>query len=432
MLIKRSPSPFLYDGDAISSETEQEDEALARCLQKQFDTDCQLQLQQEQKDALLAQELSQSVDEEEDLVFLSSRPAPAAPAAPERSSQKSVDLSDKWQRLEILRAKFDAVQDRKWKYIRPSESKSNVICLDSSSSSESTPASSRSFSNVNMSHSASASSLTESNQASINAALGQHGAARGRENQDPGETSEIEITYVKPPVPSSNSTFKPFTPYQPPQWSPFLPQQLPQIIPTFKGQLKHETPPTYTQNLAQMIADRNALYKTEEILGKSNQQPTNPYSWSKMHEAGPSKASFHPASLLPQVDPDELGYERPLNDMEQKEALKQLLSNAVGAHDITPKDKRMETPADLRIQLLEHQKLGLEWMLKMERGSNRGGILADDMGLGKTIQSISTILSNPSEDRRCKATLVIAPTSLVLQVCQHILIHSGNKKSRIV
>ena len=69
----------------------------------------------------------------------------------------------------------------------------------------------------------------------------------------------------------------------------------------------------------------------------------------------------------------------------------------------------------------------------MEKGTNKGGILADDMGttyfyviskylqlirkgLGKTIQSIATILSHPPKDRSAKATLIVAPTSLVLQV----------------
>jgi SNF2 family DNA or RNA helicase len=125
--------------------------------------------------------------------------------------------------------------------------------------------------------------------------------------------------------------------------------------------------------------------------------------------------------------------ERPLTETEQRDALRQLLSNAVGAHKVTPPHLRISTPPDLLIPLLEHQKLGVEWMLKMEKSTNRGGILADDMGnvfyffceigwlmgnlgLGKTIQSIATMLVNPPEDRSARATLIVAPTSLVLQV----------------
>lgn len=124
-------------------------------------------------------------------------------------------------------------------------------------------------------------------------------------------------------------------------------------------------------------------------------------------------------------------YERPFSNVEQKEALKNLLSNAVGADEITPKEKRLDTPAGLKITLLEHQKLGLEWMLKMENGSNKGGILADDMGLGKTIQSISIILQNPSNISKIRPTLIIAPTSLILQWKQEILDRVFEDKLRI-
>ncbi|KAI9101632.1 SNF2 family N-terminal domain-containing protein [Phlyctochytrium arcticum] len=57
-------------------------------------------------------------------------------------------------------------------------------------------------------------------------------------------------------------------------------------------------------------------------------------------------------------------------------------------------------------------------MLKMENGTNAGGILADDMGLGKTIQSIATILSNRGADPR--PTLIIAPVSLLFQWQQEL------------
>ncbi|KAJ3187887.1 hypothetical protein HDU85_006280 [Gaertneriomyces sp. JEL0708] len=103
-----------------------------------------------------------------------------------------------------------------------------------------------------------------------------------------------------------------------------------------------------------------------------------------------------------------------LTDPEIQEQLKSLLENVQHNGDLTPPERRLKTPSQFKtLQLLEHQKLGLEWMLKMERGSNKGGILADDMGLGKTVQSIAVMVSNRPSVR--KPTLIVAPVSLILQ-----------------
>ncbi|KAK3845402.1 MAG: SNF2 family N-terminal domain-containing protein [Linnemannia gamsii] len=72
------------------------------------------------------------------------------------------------------------------------------------------------------------------------------------------------------------------------------------------------------------------------------------------------------------------------------------------------------------IALLEHQKIGLTWLTKMEEGTNRGGILGDDMGLGKTIQSIALIVSRPAEPIDDPATLIVAPVALMYQWAEEI------------
>ncbi|GAN10077.1 ATP-dependent DNA helicase [Mucor ambiguus] len=128
-------------------------------------------------------------------------------------------------------------------------------------------------------------------------------------------------------------------------------------------------------------------------------------------------------------------YPRPLNAQETERELRELLENIISDEPPPPKD-RTGTPDGLSITLLEHQKIGLQWMTKMENSNNRGGILADDMGLGKTIQAMATIVQNPCTDYasvdhgeiqprgdshlgqgelKIKATLIVCPVSLMDQ-----------------
>ncbi|KJA22647.1 hypothetical protein HYPSUDRAFT_87246 [Hypholoma sublateritium FD-334 SS-4] len=79
------------------------------------------------------------------------------------------------------------------------------------------------------------------------------------------------------------------------------------------------------------------------------------------------------------------------------------------------KDNRDLLPG-LEVRLLNHQAIGVAWMLEKERSSDRGGILADDMGLGKTVQMIATMAVNmPAHDDECRTTLVVVPAALLQQ-----------------
>jgi SNF2 family DNA or RNA helicase len=126
-------------------------------------------------------------------------------------------------------------------------------------------------------------------------------------------------------------------------------------------------------------------------------------------------------------------------DKDQTIHLEKLIQD-ISSTSIDNTKTRMSTPDQLNVTLLEHQKIGLEWMIKSEK-TNRGGILADDMGLGKTIQSIALILSNPSRGITSGTTLIVAPLSLLFQWQKEIqskvytdlkiLMYHGSGRSRI-
>lgn len=69
-------------------------------------------------------------------------------------------------------------------------------------------------------------------------------------------------------------------------------------------------------------------------------------------------------------------------------------------------------PQGLKTSLRDYQQEGLNW-LQYLRETKFGGVLADDMGLGKTIQTLAHMQSEKEHGRLLKASLIVAPTSLV-------------------
>ena len=72
-----------------------------------------------------------------------------------------------------------------------------------------------------------------------------------------------------------------------------------------------------------------------------------------------------------------------------------------------------ELPDELNETLRDYQKVGHKWLRVLDK-YEFGGILADDMGLGKTIQILSVLLATKKEEKRSRASLVVAPSSLTL------------------
>lgn len=63
-------------------------------------------------------------------------------------------------------------------------------------------------------------------------------------------------------------------------------------------------------------------------------------------------------------------------------------------------------------QFMEHQRIGVRWMLDKER-EGTGGLLCDDMGLGKTIQLAGLIKNQPRTVKQ--STLIVAPVAVLEQ-----------------
>lgn len=103
------------------------------------------------------------------------------------------------------------------------------------------------------------------------------------------------------------------------------------------------------------------------------------------------------------------------------EELRKLMEN-IQPDDTDKLANEQDVPIEgLTIKLKPYQFAGLEWLQKMEDGSNKGGILADDMGLGKTVQAISLLVTRRSEDPVNKTTLILAPVALLRQWEQEIM-----------
>ncbi|KAJ1656085.1 hypothetical protein IWQ61_004281 [Dispira simplex] len=111
---------------------------------------------------------------------------------------------------------------------------------------------------------------------------------------------------------------------------------------------------------------------------------------------GAAQAAALSSTMVPPVFGDSY---LPLPSQRTSEDVQHLVNSV--QFDASLAQNQVEIPSDLEVDLLEHQKKGLSWMVNMEESRLRGGILADDMGLGKTIQSIALMLARPPKPDSC-------------------------------
>ncbi|RVD86785.1 uncharacterized protein DFL_005043 [Arthrobotrys flagrans] len=115
------------------------------------------------------------------------------------------------------------------------------------------------------------------------------------------------------------------------------------------------------------------------------------------------------------VDPNTLYNDIRHRAKDEQEDVKKLLEHLSDDTENKHPSDRLQTPLELTIKLMEHQKIGLTWLVKQEESGNKGGILADDMGLGKTIQAIALIVHRKSSNPHHKTTLIVCPVALMAQ-----------------
>ncbi|KAJ9623745.1 DNA repair protein rad16 [Knufia peltigerae] len=88
-----------------------------------------------------------------------------------------------------------------------------------------------------------------------------------------------------------------------------------------------------------------------------------------------------------------------------------------------------DQPAGINRKLKPFQLEGLDWMIKQEKSTWKGGLLGDEMGMGKTIQAVSLIMSDwPAKN----PSLVVVPPVALMQWQSEITDYTSGKLKVLV
>lgn len=113
------------------------------------------------------------------------------------------------------------------------------------------------------------------------------------------------------------------------------------------------------------------------LAGTHFEHTALPYRFAGVPQPNASRSAKRPQQPPPP------GFEK-WTPQQAEDELRQLLTS-INDEEPPPPESRVGTPEGLTINLLEHQKVGFQWMSRQEVSTNKGGLLADDMGLGKVI-----------------------------------------------
>lgn len=139
----------------------------------------------------------------------------------------------------------------------------------------------------------------------------------------------------------------------------------------------HRTDTHLTQNIEANDFENLALYESKDLIHKDSLRPKKKVKISNKANPHLVQQTIDPETMTVVIASDGENMDQDLKSNERiKKQLKILMDNASKNWDVTPFENRISTPHEMNINLMEHQKVGVEWMVNMERSTSRGGSIS--------------------------------------------------------